>query len=67
MKEKLAQCWQMMDVSNADLATYRQKREEMSQASAADSIQNTLLEEVGQNYQRLQEAKEKGKKQTDNK
>ena len=67
MKEKIAQCQQMMDVSDADLATYRQKREEMSQASAADSIQNALLEEAGQNYQRLKEAREKGKKQTDNK
>ena len=67
MKEKLAQCQKMMDVSDADLATYRQKREEMSQASAADSIQNALLEEAGQNYQQLKEAKEKGKKQTDNK
>ena len=67
MKEKIAQCQQMMDVSDADLATYRQKREEMSQASAADSIQNALFEEAGQNYQRLKEAKEKGKKQTDNK
>ena len=67
MKEKLTQCQQMMDVSDGDLATYRQKREEMSQASAADSIQNALLEEAGQNYQRLKEAKEKGKKQTDNK
>ena len=67
MKEKIAQCQQMMDVSDADLATYRQKREELSQASAADSIQNALLEEVGQNHQRLKEAREKGKKQTDNK
>ena len=67
MKEKIAQCQQMMDVSDADLATYRQKREELSQASAADSIQNALLEEAGQNYQRLKEAREKGKKQTDNK
>ena len=67
MKEKLAQCQQMMDVSDGDLVTYRQKREEMSQASAADSIQNALLEEAGQNYQRLKEAKEKGRKQTDNK
>ena len=67
MKEKSAQCQQMMDVSDADLATYRQKREELSQASAADSIQNALLEEVGQNHQRLKEAREKGKKQTDNK
>ena len=67
MREKLAQCRQMMDVSDADLATYRQKREELSQASAADSIQNALLEEVGQNHQRLKEAREKGKKQTDNK
>ena len=57
----------MMDVNDGDLATYRQKREEMSQASAADSIQNALLEEAGQNYQRLKDAKEKGKKQTDNK
>ena len=67
MKEKLAQCRQMMGVSDADLATYRQKRQAMSQASAADSIQNALLEEAGQNYQRLKEAKEKGKKKTDNK
>ena len=67
MKEKLTQCQQMMDVSDGDLATYRQKREEMSQASATDSIQNALLEEAGQNYQRLKEAKEKGRKQTDNK
>ena len=67
MKEKLAQCRQMMGVSDADLATYRQKRQAMSQASAADSIQNALLEETGQNYQRLKEAKEKGKKKTDNK
>ena len=67
MKEKFAQCQQMMDVSDADLATYRQKRQAMSQASAADSIQNALLEEAGQNYQRLKEAKEKGKKKTDNK
>ena len=67
MKEKLAQCQQMMGVSDADLATYRQKRQAMSQASAADSIQNALLEETGQNYQRLKEAKEKGKKKTDNK
>ena len=67
MKEKLTQCQQMMDVSDGDLATYRQKREEMSQASATDSIQNALFEEAGQNYQRLKEAKEKGKKQTDNK
>ena len=67
MREKLAQCQQMMGVSDADLATYRQKRQAMSQASAADSIQNALLEEAGQNYQRLEEAKEKGKKQTDNK
>ena len=67
MKEKVTQCQQMMDVSDGDLATYRQKREEMSQASAADSIQNALLEEAGQNYQRLKDAKEKGKKQTDNK
>ena len=47
--------------------TYRQKRQAISQASAADSIQNALLEEAGQNYQRLKEAKEKGKKKTDNK
>ena len=67
MKEKIAQCQQMMDVSDADLATYRQKREELSQASAADSIQNALFEEVGQNHQRLKEAREKGKKQTENK
>ena len=67
MKEKLVQCRQMMDVSDADLATYRQKRQALLQASAADSIQNALLKEAGQNYQRLKEAKEKGKKQTDNK
>ena len=67
MREKLAQCRQMMGVSDADLATYRQKRQAMLQASAADSIQNALLEEAGQNYQRLKEAKEKGKKKTDNK
>ena len=35
MMEKLAQCRQMMGVSDADLATYRQKRQAMSQASAA--------------------------------
>ena len=67
MREKLAQCRQMMGVSDADLTTYRQKRQAMSQASAADSIQNALLEEAGQNYQRLKEAKEKGKKKIDNK
>ena len=62
MKEEFAQCRQMMDVSDADLATYRQKRQAMLQASAADSIQNALLEEAGQNHQQLEEAKEKGKK-----
>ena len=63
MKEKLAQCQQMMDVSDADLDTYRQKRQAMSQSSAADSIHNALYEEVGRNHQRLKEAKEKGNKQ----
>lgn len=67
MKEKLAQCRQMMGVSDADLATYRQKRQAMSEASATDSIQNALFKETIQNYQRLKEAKERGKKQTNNK
>ena len=67
MKEKFAQCRQMMDVSDADLATYRQKRQAMSEASAADSIRNALLEEANQNHERLMDAKEKGKKQTNSK
>ena len=61
MKEEFSECQQMMDVSDADLATYRLKREEMSQASAIDSTQNALLEEAGRNYQRLKEAEERGK------
>ena len=67
MKEKFAQCRQMMDVSDADLATYRQKRQAMLEASAADSIRNALLEEANQNHERLMDAKEKGKKQTNSK
>lgn len=63
MKEKFAQCKQMMDVSDADLDTYCYKREEMAQKSAAESIQKALQDEMLQNDQRLQAAKEKGKKQ----
>lgn len=61
MKEKFAQCQQMMDVSDADLQAYRQKRQKMTQTSAADSIKNALLEEAVQNNQRQNAATEKGK------
>jgi len=56
MKEKLAQCQQMMDVSNTQLEAYRQKRQDMMETSASDSISKALLEEMNRNYQRLQEA-----------
>ena len=67
MKEKFTQCQQMMDVSDADLAIYRQKREEMEKTSAADSTLNALQKEMLQGSKRLQKALEKGKKQADNK
>lgn len=67
MKEKFVQCRQMMDVSDAELEVYRQERRREGVKREIDSIQNALLEEAGQNYQRLKDAKEKGKKQTDNK
>jgi hypothetical protein len=67
MKEIFARCQEMMDVTTADIETYRQKRQEMNQASAKDSIENALLEEAIRNNQRLNEAIEKGKKALENK
>ena len=61
MKDDFSECQQMMGVSDADLATYRLKREEMSQTSAIDSTQKALLEEAGRNYQLLMDAEERGK------
>jgi hypothetical protein len=64
MKENFVQCQQMMGVSEADLTTYRQKREKMENTSAADSTLNALRKELIQSSKRLKEAREKGKKQT---
>ena len=61
MEQRFNQCMQMMDVSDADLQAYRQKRQKMTQTSAADSIKNALLEEAVQNNQRQNAATEKGK------
>ncbi len=67
MKEIFARCQEMMDVTTADIETYRQKRQEMNQASATDSIEKALIEEAIRNNQRLNEAVEKGKKALENK
>ena len=42
MKELLAQCQRMMDVSDTDLLAYRQKRQEMAQTAATDSMQDAI-------------------------
>lgn len=62
MKENFVQCQQMMDVSEADLTTYRQKREEMEKNSARDSTLNALQKELVQSNKRLKEAKAKGER-----
>jgi len=63
MKEKYAQCLQMMDVGESDLEAYRQKRQEMTRASAVDSLKAALYDEVARNYQRIEEARKKAGQQ----
>lgn len=63
MKEKLAQCQQLMGVSEADFEAYLQKRQEMATTSATDSIQDALLDEASLNLQRLKDAQVQGKEQ----
>lgn len=60
MKDKLASCKQMMNVSDADLAVYNEKRNEKAQL-AADSLSTSLNEEIMRNSQRLDDAVKKGK------
>lgn len=63
MKEKMLQCQQMMDVSDADLETYQDKRLKMAKDSKSDSTFNALLQEMAQNNKLLQQAVQKGGKQ----
>lgn len=57
MEQRFNQCMQMMDVSDAELEAYRQKRFNMVQSSAAHSNQKALLDEWARNRQRLDQAK----------
>ena len=57
MKEKFAQCQEMMDVSDTELETYRQKRQDMTKTSTSDSVSKALIEEMNRNTQRLNAAK----------
>ena len=57
MEQRFNQCMQMMDVSDAELEAYRQKRFNMVQSSAAHSNQKALLDEWARNQQRLDQAK----------
>ncbi|MBO4826958.1 MAG: hypothetical protein J5506_06980 [Prevotella sp.] len=62
MKDDFAQCKQMMDVSDADLEAFHQKRQEMAQTETIDSISYVLKDEMIRNEKRLKEAKNKGKR-----
>ena len=61
MKTKFALCQQMMNVSDADLQAYRQKRQEMASSAASESGVLTRYNDASQNNKRLQDAIEKGK------
>ena len=61
MKDDFARCQKMMNVSDAQLEAFQKKREEMSRTEVMDSIASALADELLQNAQRLEEAKEKGK------
>lgn len=61
MKEKFTECQQMMNVSNGELQTYREKRPDRIQSSVTDSIYQVLLQELSHNELRLQEAIKQGK------
>jgi len=62
MKELFDRCKQMMDVSDNDLEAYRQKCLQTKQSSATDSIDAALIDEMMQNYQRMEEAIKTGRK-----
>ena len=56
MKERLARCMQLMEVSPDELTNYRSKRQELYHAGTSDSVSNALYDELNANVGRIHEA-----------
>lgn len=59
VKERMAVCKQMMNISDEELQAYSKKRSELFDEAKSDSINKVLNDETIQHLMRLKEAKEK--------
>lgn len=59
VKERMAVCKQMMNISDKELEAYSKKRSELYDEAKSDSINKVLNDETIQHLMRLKEAKEK--------